>query len=396
MVEAQYTNRNIYLLYAMSALVGAAFVIATLIPYYRDAMGLTFHDFLIGEAVFAAVVVFLEVPSGWISDVWHRKYTLAAGAFFWAAGYACLFGDNLAWAISGQAIIGIGVSLISGTNTAMLYDTLLSAGRTDEFRAREGMRASLGFYAIACASAVSGLLYTVDHRLPLALTILTLIGAMIAALWMKEPERHKKRPEKHPLADMIDTARYALHGHADIGMIILFAAVMFCATKLIMWSQQPYYMEMKLPEVWFGVLMSAGFGMAALSSHFGHLLDGRISGVRALAVVWAIAFAVCVGASLHLGWSGVILMMIGGTCLYGVGNPRVSEEINKRVSSERRATILSTQSLLVSLFFIPVSMIVGHIADTKGVTYGLQAIAGWLCLAGMMLALLVARKRKKS
>ncbi len=389
-------RRNIFLINAFTVFTNMSFLIAVIVPYYRDQMGLTFQDFLIGEAAFAAVVVLLEVPSGWISDVWHRKYTLALAAVFEIIGYGCLLlGKGLLLAIVAQGIIGIAISLISGTNTALLYDSLLSEGREGEFRAREGKRSGLGFYSVGAASIVSGFLYSLDHRLPLWMSLISLSLALLMACLMVEPDRHKKQPEKHPIADMIDTGRYALHGHPEIGMIILFSAVMFCSTKMIMWPQQPYYMAMHLPEQIFGVLMAAGFGMAGLSSHLGHKLDGKISSVKALAIVWLVAVLVCLGASAHLGWSGVALLMIGGTCLYGIGAPRVSEAINRRVGSERRATILSTQSLMVSLFFIPVGFVIGWISEHHGVQGALLGIAGWLGFAGLCLLFLLTRKSRR-
>lgn len=387
------TRKNIRLLEAFTVCTNAGFIIPVIIPYYRDEMGLDFQDFLIGEACFAAVVVLLEVPTGWISDVWKRKHTLALGAFFDMAGYACLAaGDGLFFAILGQSVIGVGISLISGTNSAMLYDTLLSEKREGEYRRLEGRRGGLGFYSVACASAAGGFLYPLHHQIPIALSLAFIAAAIILACAMDEPLRHKQRPEKHPLADMAMTAKYALKGHAEVGLIILFAAVMFCSTKIIMWTQQPYYMEMGLHESLFGLLMAAGFLLAGASSQLGYRLDGRISSIRALAGAWAAAAAVCIGAGAHVGWSGVALLMIGGSCLYGIAAPRVSEAINARVASARRATVLSTQNLMVSLLFIPVSMAVGKIADGHGVQGALFAIAAWLGIAGIFLALLVAKK----
>lgn len=389
-------RKNIKLLQAFTIFTNMSFVIPVILPYYRDEMGLDFQDFLIGEACFAAVVVLLEVPTGWISDVWHRKHALALGALFDLLGYLCLMvGDSLFWAILGQSVIGVGVSLISGTNSALLYDTLLDEGRTAEYRKLEGLRGGTGFYSVAAASVAGGFLYALGHHLPLVLSLAALALALAMAMMMQEPARHKKRPEKHPLADMAETARYALHGHADVGIIILFAAMLFCSTKLIMWSQQPYYVAMGLHESLFGVLMACGFLLAGFSSQMGHRLDGRVGSVAMMAVAWAVAIAVCVVASVHTGWLGVALLMVGGSCLFGIAFPRVTEAVNARVSSERRATVLSTQGLMTSLFFIPVSTMAGWLSDAHGVSGALLGITGWLCLAGLCLALLAVKKGRR-
>ena len=386
-------ERNIRLIGLYTVMINAGFIIPIIVPFYRDQMNLSFQDFLIAEACFAAVVVLLEVPSGWISDMWQRKYVLAIGALFDAIGMLCLIvGDNIWWAIAAQSIIGIAISLMSGTHTALLYDSLLSVGRESEYRKREGKRGALQFYSVAAASVAGGFLYPVNHYLPAMLGIVCLAVGIITACMMHEPTRHRKIAEKHPVADMIETARYALHGHADVGMIILFASVMFCGTKLIMWTQQPYYLALHIDESLFGVLMAAGFLMAGMSSHVSHLLDGKIGSVQALLGVWAVAMVVCITAGLSLGYVGVALLMLGGSVLYGIASPRVSEAINSRVGSERRATILSTQSLICNLFFIPTSIGMGWVAENYSIGAALIAIAAWLGIAGIALSFVVVRR----
>lgn len=385
-------KRNLKLMSAYTITASAFFEIGVIVPYYHDVMGLSFQDFLIGEAVFAAVVVLLEVPMGWLSDQWQRKHVLALGAFFSLLGHACLLvGDNLVWAITAQGILGIAVALMSGTNVAMIYDSLAVAGQEGDFRKHEGRRGGFSFYTVAVAGVIGGVLYKLDPHLPLAVTLFFLLASIVFACMMDEPQRHKRRAEKHPIADMAATANYALRGHAEVGMLILFAAVLFCATKLIMWSQQPYYLAIGLDASLFGVLVACGFLLAGFSSQFGHRIDGRVGSLTALGCAWLLTLLICVITGVYQGLAGVALLMIGGSAIYGLANPRVSEAINKRVDSARRATILSTQSLLTNLFFIPSSLIIGMASDRLGIGGGLLAIAGWLLLAGLLLAGLLLR-----
>ncbi len=390
-------DRNLRLITWFTLCTNAMFVLGVIVPYYSDVMGLSFQDFLLAEAVFAIVVFTLEVPMGWLSDQWQRKHVLALGAFFDMLGFLCLLvGDNIWWALAGQGLIGVAISLISGTNMALIYDSLLTGGRESEYRRHEGRRGGVAFYTVAGASLFSGVLYKLDAQLPILLSILFLLAAIILACQMQEPERHRVRPQRHPLADMAATAHYALRGHADVGLIILFSAVLFCSTKLIMWSQQPYYTAIGLDESLFGVLMAAGFLLAGVSSQFGYRFDGRIGNLKMLGIVWLVAIAVSVATGLYQGLAGVALLMVGGSCLYGLANPRVSEAINARVDSARRATVLSTQSLVVNVFFVPTSLVVGWVASHHGIGGSLLAIAGWLLLAGALLSLLlISRERRQ-
>ncbi len=386
-------DRNIRLLEAHSLLMNMAFVIPVIMPFYRDQMGLGFRDFLIGESAFAATVLLLDVPMGWVSDQWQRKHVLAAGTLIMLSGYALLLAaHSLPMAALAQSVIGVGICFLNGTNTAILYESLMAQGREAEYRKREGRRAGFGLYAVAGASLLGGLMYPHMHQLPVVLTVIMQNAALVVACMLDEPERHRKRAEKHPVADIVETTRYALR-HPEVGLIIIFAGIMFCSTKLIMWTQQPYYMAMGLKEGVYGLLMAVGFVLGGFSSQMAHRLDGKVSTHKALLLAWSMAVLACLGAALSVGWHGVGLLMVGGTCIYGIAQPRVSEAINRHVGSERRATILSTQSLCVSVLFIPVSWAMGRVSDGYGVQAVLVALAAWLCVAGLSLAAFGLRRR---
>lgn len=380
--------RNVRLLELHSIFWSVLFIVPVMIPFYRDHIGLTFQDFLIGEAVFAGVVVALEVPSGWLSDVWKRKYVLALGSVFWFLGFGYLYvAGNLFDTIVAQGIIGIAVSLFWGTGSALLYDTLLAEGREAAYSRLEGRRFGFGHYSVAFGAVTGGFLYAVDPTLPLLATMISAIPATICCFLMTEPPRHKSAVLGHPLKDMAVTIRYALHGHKEVAFIIIFAGLLFSGTKLILWSQQPYYMALEIPEYYFGLLMAVGFSLSAIASTLAHKLDGRVGNLRTLALALVTAMIVCVGAGSIVGLHGIALLMIGGSFLFGLSMPRVSDAINSRVDSSRRATILSTTNLLRELFFIPVSVVVGVAVTAGGIGHGLFTIAGWLSLAGLFIAL---------
>ena len=392
-----HIQKNLKLIDAYTLGTNMLFMLPIVIPYYRDQIGLGFREFLLGEAAFSATIVLLDVPTGWISDVWQRKHTQALGILFEIFGFSLLvFASNLLMAVSSQILIGIGISLCSGTNTAILYDSLLSVGREKEYRRREGRRQAFGFYTVAVSSILGGLVYPLHHQLPLVFGVIAMTAALIASCMLDEPERHKRIPERHPLADILETIKYALHGHAEIGFIILSAAALFCSTKLIMWSQQPDYMMLKVPEAWYGILMAVGFMLGGMSSHSSHLLDGRIKPVHALVIFWTLGVLVCLGAAVQPGWHGVALLMFGGTCLFGMASPRFNEVINRNIDSARRATVLSTQNLMVSLLFIPLSTLMGLLSRHWGVQAVLIGLAAWLCVSGTALGLLALSRRRSS
>ena len=93
---------------------------------------------------------------------------------------------------------------------------------------------------------------------------------------------------------------------------------------------------------------------------------------------------------------GVIPLLLVGSVMWGFGWPRVQSAINIRVSSERRATILSTAGLMINLAFIPVGSTMGLLADAWGIQDALLALGLFILAGGSFgLGLFVFNARRK-
>ena len=383
--------RNVRLLQVHAFFLNMIFILPVIVPYYRDVIGLGFREFMIGEAAFSAVMILMEVPTGWLADIWTRKHTMALGMAVNVLGYVWLWqADCFADTVIAQSILGVSLSLLSGTTSALLYDSLLEAGMESEYRKQEGFRQGLGLYVIAGASVLGGVLYQFNHQLPIILTAATSLGALAANLMMVEPGRHKEQGHKNPFVDVYQTMRYALHGHVEIAGIIMLSAVLFAATKTLLWTQQPYYIVLGLAPAWFGVLSATGFVLGGLGGHFGHALDGRFRNISVLTGFLGAIIAVCLIAGLWPGHHAIPLLLTG-SMMFGIGWPRVQAAINKRVSSARRATILSTASLMIHVVAIPLMVVIGAVEKSGGITTALLFLAGALSVGGIAGLLLIKR-----
>lgn len=367
-------NRNIWLISIYTICTNAIFVLPVIVPY-MNSIGISFKQFLIGEAIFSAAVLLAEVPSGWISDVWRRRATLILGLFFGVLGFVMLtLADSFFDVVMSQATIGIAVALNSGTVSALLYDTLLAEGREDEFHKHQGRIHGIGLYSVAAACLIGGVLFQIDAKLPLFFNIIIYCVGMIAVAFVHEPPRFKRAPEKNMFRDIIETARYALHGHKEIAGIIMVSMVVFCATKLFLWAQQPYYEMVGIPVAWFGVIMAGIYLFSGSAGVLSHHIE-RFGSNRAKLIVMT---GILITAALLL-WAIpnpylAISLFAGATMIFGLGFPVVQNAINVRVGSERRATILSTASLMIHIMFIPTSICLAFIEGATDIRTAMLAL----------------------
>jgi MFS family permease len=389
-----HVRRNVTLIHLYTLCASSLFMIPILVPFYKDHLGLTFGDFLFGEAVFATFMVLLEVPSGYISDLWKRKHVLALSAVVFASALVVLcLAQSLFMVCVAQVVFAIAVSLFSGTVNAILYDTLAEAGMESDYRRIEGKRTAIGFYSIAISAALGSLMYKVDPLLPFYATVATHILQALCILYLHEPERHKLPVQKHPLADIMVTMRFCLHGHAEIAKLIFLGAVCFATTKVVMWAQQPYYGIAGVDVAWFGLLAGCGWMMSGFASHFGHKLDRAHSTAGSLMVILLLLSLLVGAAGLAGGVFGIVPLLFA-TALYGLGWPRLQDAVNSEVDGTRRATVLSTASLMVQLFSIPLMAGFGTVVDTVGIEVGLLSLAAILLLVAVSVRTVPILKRR--
>jgi MFS family permease len=370
----------IRLLYVYQFCLSTVFILPVIVPYYQNQLGVDFKTLMIGEALFAAVIIAMEVPSGYLSDRWSRKGTLMLGILANMIGYTGLIFADAIWQIfAAQAIIGVGVAFFSGTSSALLYDHLAARDKTHLFQKLEGKRHGMGLYAVAFGAVIGGLAYSYNPYLPLILDVVTLAIAFMVIAAIPEPTRIKRAAEGNVLKDIAITMKYALHGHKEIAGIILVSMILFSSTKMFMWIQQPYMQMVDIPTYMFGFIMAAGFLMGGMAGHFGHKIKHDLGNRHMMMILvgYCVVMAL-LAAFIAMPFAVLFILLISP--IWGFGFPFVQNAINKHADPARRATILSTLGLCTHLMFIPASFGLGWINDEISTSAALMFLPGYLTL----------------
>lgn len=312
-------------------------------------------------AIYYFSVCLCEVPSGYFSDRVGRRLTLLLAGISFLLSY-CIFlqAEGFIDLAIGQFLLALGIAMMSGTDTALLYDSLLSSNLQQHYADYEarGQKYSLG--ASATASLAGGILGLVDLRLAY---VMSLVGAvwMVWLTWsFVEPDRHASGQQN--TQTMIVTIRQCFGYLADKVLAWLFAAMvlMYSLEHIAFEFYQPY---IKLLDIdW---LASNGSSMTTLISGiviaismFGGALGAAYSvrlyhhfGVKSLLfAAFAIQLLIVAGLSIFLG-SLMLCMVIFRNFPMAIIHAPVNATIAPRIGSHLRATYLSIQSLSARLAF---------------------------------------------
>lgn len=124
---------NIWKLYAIRFFYNLipAYVIERL---FWEQRGMTIQMVVYTEIIFAITVVFLEVPTGIIADKWGRKKMIVWSAVLECCMFLILLFATEFWHFAAAIFLaGIARSASSGSENALLYDSLLENGMEKDF-----------------------------------------------------------------------------------------------------------------------------------------------------------------------------------------------------------------------------------------------------------------------
>jgi MFS family permease len=103
-------------------------VMPIVVLFYKEN-GLNVTQVFILQSVYSLSIVLLEIPSGYFADVLGRKNTISLGAILGFVGYAIYSVTSGFWGFFiAEVLLGFGQSMISGADSALLYDSLWMPG----------------------------------------------------------------------------------------------------------------------------------------------------------------------------------------------------------------------------------------------------------------------------
>ncbi len=379
---------NPHLLCAFHALAMALFPIAVITLLWKDQFGLSMTEIMALQAVFGIVVAVLEFPSGYIADRLGYRPTLLGAAIVSLVGWSMYLRASDFWTVAlAEGILGIAVSLISGADTALLYESLHATGRAGEFASWYGRFRFSGEVAEGSAALAAGALYAWWDRLPFVVEILAWALNVGVAWLLVEPARHRP-PMTQTWTQVRGLFRFVFHQH-HLRAIIFLSIILGTSSFIPVWLIQIYARDAGVPVAWIGVMWAAANYSVALGS----LTSARLgSSLGVLPTLFLCITLVAIGYA-GLGLSHALYGFAFYFCLTvmrGLNGPLLHTEEQQLIPSSDRAGLISLRGFLFRSNFVWLGPAVGYAVDHFGqhrVLLGLgpaltiAALLGWHWLA---------------
>lgn len=337
-----------------------------IVVLFMKSNGLDLRAVMLVNAVYSLSIAVFEIPSGYFSDRFGRKQSLVIGTLFISLQFVAYSLSYDFWGlVLGGLIGGIGASFISGTDSALLYDTLQHLNRTHDYLKWEGRTYALGTFSEAVAAILGGwVAYQYSLRSPMYVQVgISLIG-VLAALTLVEPvvQRDHQRSNSEQM-------RYILcHLFVQNKPLRFFVGISTLGglpTLLLAWFAQPYFETQQLPEHQIGYLWAALNSTVAVFSLTAHRWTGPLNSLTLVGII----LTGFVGGYALLGTYGSTWVSAGLCSLFlmyalrGLATPTFLHLINQKAPADMRATILSIRGFLIRLGYATTAPLLGWVAD---------------------------------
>lgn len=326
---------------------------------YLGQKGLTLAQIGLMEAIFHAVSVMTEIPSGAMSDLFGRKKTLFLSGICGILNCAIMLSTDNLWLLGLSFVFSAwSYNLISGTEEALLYDSMLQLGEERAFTKTAGRLCFVAEIAGGIGLLLGGYVAKRSYFLCYVIAMLSEMASILFVCFMTEPENRQKAVSVK--AHFI-TSYCIVRGDKELAKILVgYALVFACYTTAFLYSQKFYYAK-GLDEVAIGYLllfMSFCSSAGALLAEPAKKRFGRLTSYL-LAAVLLVGLCVMAAGSFWISVFGYAAASMANAALY----PLQSEAINSRIPSEQRATLISVSSMCFSVVMIVIFPLVGLLAS---------------------------------
>ncbi|PIZ72957.1 hypothetical protein COY07_02580 [Candidatus Peregrinibacteria bacterium CG_4_10_14_0_2_um_filter_43_11] len=353
-------KRNITKLYVGSFLFELLFFIPIMVPFL-EGLGLTMSQILTLEASFAVSLIMLEIPSGYFADLHGRTTALLAGSFIAFMGILTFVLSYSFWGfLLGEVITGIGMSLVSGSGEALLYDTLIELNDEKGYRKKQENVFFYGRIGSVISNVTGAILASLFFlRMPFYATLIPFGTWVMINSTLIEPKRHKKTFETWAHFKQILKETFQ---NKKLRYFIVYAAIPPAFFLMNFWLYQRYMEFVGLPLFYFGIVIAGMNIFAGFCGKYSHKIEIVLGSKFSLIVVPAGAIGVWLAlANLKTMWALPLLFIASG--LWGFFLPLFMDFLQKMTSSDRRATVISIRSFLTRLIFFAMAPFLGSIAD---------------------------------
>lgn len=343
-------------------------------------------------AIYDVGTTVLEVPSGYMSDLLGRRFTLIASAIAGFGGAVLLaVGSSFEVFALAQVLLGASAAFASGTDSALLYESLTAIDRQNEIERQEMRAWRFSFAALALSAVVGGVLSFQTNTLPFVAGAAAFAAALVISLLFKEPARHQIATTRLGELARLHSLKRSLTEPVLIWLFVL-VVLMYVFSHIPFVFGQPFILE-ALKETGFeskapivsGLVSALMMVLSVITSLIAPRLRDWLGLPAMLLLAFSMQIALC-GILALTNDAIAIALLFFRMVPDSLSKPFVLARVQPMLRDDSRATYMSLQSFCGRLFFAA-TLALASLSATEAAPMPyeeIQQILVWYVVAGIL------------
>lgn len=353
-----------------------------LIPAYAierlfwEQRGMSIQLVVYTEIIFAITVVLLEVPTGIIADKWGRKKMVVLSALLECCMFLILVFATEFWHFAVAIFLaGIARTSSSGSENALLYDSLLQNNKEQQFEKYLG-RLNVCDYSSAIIAAICGSFLASKYGFEMNywISVASMLVSSCISLMLIEPTVKSKSDESIEISGYIKASINFFRKNPSVRLVVLFGMITGAALSFIDEFWQLYLNRLEIPVLYFGLYSAVIMILRLPGNIIAHVMKRRFSYkiiLTCVIAVFAVGFLYVSVTKDYTGLGAIFLI-----CLFsGIIEPISTGYLHHRTDSNMRATIDSFQSLGLNAVLIITGLGFGYFSSKYDIFGGFGFVA---------------------
>ena len=382
---------NIWKFYVYKFLSSFFFIGPIVILFYLSYINYT--QFGIVIAIGLATKISFEIPSGILGDLFSRKKIVSIGLLFTAFEMFVIgLGQSFNAFILAAILGGLGAALISGADTALLYDSLKAIKREKESKKIYGKLRAIRYWSIVLSALIGAPIYVKLNYLPFILNGVILVFTALFFLTLKETQIETKTINlKNQLIHFKESLKYSWT-NKSLSWFISFSVF----SSLTIWifhdmMRSPYYESIGYPIAILGVLTAMITLIRSFFSLYAHKIEEQLGINKTINLI---LFAqVPIFLLMYYFYSKIsFLFVLILYCIWSLQEVLSEVYSHEQMNSKQRATLVSIQSFHNSIIILISSLITGYVIEMYSLKFMLLLMSIISLIAGTIL--LITKQNK--
>lgn len=314
-------------------------------------------------ALYSAVMLVFEIPSGILADRWSRKGVLIVASFCLSlSALVCGLSHSTSVYLMGAMLWGVFFACYSGMYDSIIYDTVIETTSKSKFYDHIYGRVQIMESAALIVSSILGALLAAKFslRTPYYFTIGLSLVPVITLIKFKEPTLHKQHAVLSFTRQLRDTVRAITAKHALVPVVatlILQATITYCIYEFA----QLWLLALHTPTAYFGVANAVL--LASLGA--GGVLVSRLRLHRYVRMLYALGLLLvgAIGLVMLRNTAFIVIAQFivttGLVCIHII----FSRLLHDNVAPHIRSGASSAAASLGRFFIIPMAILIGYVAQ---------------------------------